>query len=70
MATPNGPSKEFLNVLEFRGVGRRDFLRFCGSTAALLGLSELYAPQIASRWNRPRNAAGGVAEFCLRHRLY
>lgn len=41
-------SKQFLEALEFRGVKRRDFLKFCGATAALLGLSELYAPKIAA----------------------
>jgi NiFe hydrogenase small subunit HydA len=41
-------SKQFLDALEFRGVKRRDFLKFCGATAALLGLSELYAPKIAA----------------------
>jgi len=41
-------SKQFLDALEFRGVKRRDFLKFCGATAALLGLSELYVPQIAA----------------------
>jgi hydrogenase small subunit len=48
MGTSNGASRQFLDALEFRGVARRDFLRFCGSTAALLGLSELYVPQIAA----------------------
>ncbi|MFA5074006.1 MAG: hydrogenase small subunit [Nitrospirota bacterium] len=37
----------FFDALEFRGVNRRDFLKFCGTTAALLGLSELHAPRIA-----------------------
>jgi NiFe hydrogenase small subunit HydA len=41
-------SKQFLDALEFRGVKRRDFLKFCGATAALLGLSELYVPKIAT----------------------
>ena len=39
---------EFTEQLAARGVSRRDFLKYCGSVAALLGLSELYAPQIAS----------------------
>jgi hydrogenase small subunit len=34
--------------LEARGVTRRDFLRFCGGVAAMLGLSEAMVPQIAS----------------------
>jgi len=34
--------------LASRGVSRRDFLKYCGSIAALLGLSEAYVPQIAS----------------------
>ena len=33
--------------LASRGVSRRDFLKYCGSIAALLGLSEAYVPQIA-----------------------
>ena len=41
-------SKKFLDALEFRGIKRRDFLKFCGATAALLGLSELQAPKIAA----------------------
>ncbi|MDH4139542.1 MAG: hydrogenase small subunit [Coriobacteriia bacterium] len=34
--------------LAARGVTRRDFLRFCGSVAALLGLSETMVPRIAA----------------------
>jgi hydrogenase small subunit len=34
--------------LTARGVSRRDFLKFCGSVAAMLGLSEAMVPQIAS----------------------
>lgn len=34
--------------LAARGVTRRDFLKFCGSVAALLGMSEAMAPTIAS----------------------
>jgi len=30
------------------GISRRDFLKYCGSLAAMLGLSELYIPQIAA----------------------
>lgn len=48
MGKKNEISKQFLDALEFRGVKRRDFLKFCGATAALIGLSELHAPQIAS----------------------
>ncbi|HEX9093417.1 MAG TPA: hydrogenase small subunit, partial [Coriobacteriia bacterium] len=36
------------DLLAARGVSRRDFMKYCGSVAALLGLSEMYAPQIAS----------------------
>jgi len=32
-------SKQFLDALEFRGIKRRDFLKYCGATAVLLGLS-------------------------------
>lgn len=41
-------SKEFLNFLELKGITRRKFLKFCGTTAAFLGLSELHIPKIAS----------------------
>ncbi len=34
--------------LEFHGVSRRDFLKFCGSVAAILGMSESMIPQIAA----------------------
>lgn len=36
------------SVLAARGVTRRDFLKWCGSTAALLGMAESFAPQIAA----------------------
>jgi NiFe hydrogenase small subunit HydA len=39
---------EFTELLAARGVSRRDFLKYCGSVAALLGMSEMYAPQIAA----------------------
>jgi hydrogenase small subunit len=39
---------EFYDLLAARGVTRRDFMKFCGSVAAVIGLSEVYAPQIAS----------------------
>ncbi|MFZ6016621.1 MAG: hydrogenase small subunit [Nitrospirota bacterium] len=48
MEEKNFISEEFLYALEFRGIKRRDFLKFCGATAALLGLSELYIPEIAT----------------------
>jgi NiFe hydrogenase small subunit HydA len=41
-------SKQFLDALEFRGIKRRDFLKYCGATAVLLGLSESFAPKIAA----------------------
>lgn len=37
----------FFNLLEFQGVNRRDFLKFCTATAGFLGLSELWVPKIA-----------------------
>jgi len=40
--------RTFSDQLESRGVSRRDFLKFCGSVAAMLGLSEAMVPQIAS----------------------
>ncbi len=48
MGKKDGVSQKFLDALEFRGIHRRDFLKYCGATAALLGLSELYVPQIAA----------------------
>lgn len=36
------------DLLAVRGVTRRDFLKYCGSIAAVLGLSETMAPQIAA----------------------
>jgi hydrogenase small subunit len=36
------------DLLAARGVSRRDFLKFCGATAVMLGLTEAAAPQIAS----------------------
>ncbi len=38
----------FYEHLAARGVTRRDFLKYCGSIAALLGLSETVVPQIAA----------------------
>jgi len=40
-------SNQFLETLEFRGVKRRDFLKYCGATAAILGLTELHILKIA-----------------------
>ncbi len=36
------------DLLTVRGVTRRDFLKYCGSIAAALGMSETMAPQIAA----------------------
>src|SRR3989304_6029629 len=41
-------SKQFLEAFEFQGIRRRDFLKFCGATAALLGLPDIYIPKIAA----------------------
>lgn len=38
---------EFINHLKSRGIKRRDFLKLMGTTAAALGLSEVYAPKMA-----------------------
>jgi hydrogenase small subunit len=38
----------FYEKLASRGVTRRDFLKFCGSTAAILGLSSSMVPSIAA----------------------
>jgi hydrogenase small subunit len=35
-------------LLAAHGVSRRDFLGYCGAVAAMLGMSEAFAPQIAS----------------------
>ncbi len=40
------------DLLAARGVSRRDFLKYCGSIAALLGLSQSFVPQIAAAVNR------------------
>jgi len=40
--------RAFEDRLAERGVSRRDFLKFCGSVAAMLGLSEAMVPQIAA----------------------
>ena len=36
------------DLLALRGVSRRDFLRWCGSTAALMGLADSVAPRVAA----------------------
>jgi len=46
------------DLLALRGVTRRDFMKFCGSIAATLGLSEMYVPQIAAAVEE--SAAGGL----------
>jgi NiFe hydrogenase small subunit HydA len=48
MAKTAEVSRQFLEALEFRGISRREFLKYCGATAALLGLSELCGPKIAA----------------------
>jgi len=40
--------RAFYDRLAERGVTRRDFVKFCGSVAAMLGLSETMAPTIAA----------------------
>jgi hydrogenase small subunit len=40
--------RAFYDVLADRGVTRRDFMKFCGSVAAMLGLSEAMVPTIAA----------------------
>ena len=41
------PSEKFLETLEARGISRRQFIKYCASVAALLGMSELQIPRIA-----------------------
>lgn len=54
MSRPDDPGddvrlgKEFLRLLELKGVSRRQFLKFCSATAALLMMNEIQAPRIAS----------------------
>lgn len=38
----------FYEHLAQRGISRRSFIKYCAEVAALLGLSEMYVPQIAS----------------------
>jgi len=40
--------RAFQDLLAARGVTRRDFMKYCGSVAAMLGLSEAMVPQIAA----------------------
>jgi hydrogenase small subunit len=40
--------RAFYDILADRGVTRRDFLKFCGSVAAMLGMSEAMVPTIAA----------------------
>lgn len=37
----------FADLLEARGVTRRDFMKLCGALAAAAGLSQLAIPQVA-----------------------
>jgi len=48
------PSPMVGDFLRSRGVTRRDFLRFCASTAALMGLPAAMAPRIAAALERAR----------------
>ncbi len=41
-------TRDLVDRLRYSGVRRRDFLKFCGVTAGLLGLSEAYIPKIAN----------------------
>lgn len=38
-----------------RGVSRRDFLKFCATTAAVLGLSSSYVPKIAEAMEKRKS---------------
>ena len=57
--------RAFYDQLADRGVTRRNFLKFCGSVAAMLGLNEAMVPTIAAAIEtgrrfetRPRRLAG------------
>ncbi|MDI6689869.1 MAG: hydrogenase small subunit [Actinomycetota bacterium] len=59
----------------FKGLSRRDFLKYCASIAAMLGLSEIYVPQIAAAleeaakgkppviWMQGQSCAGCTVSF-------
>jgi hydrogenase small subunit len=40
-------NKDLMKYLVHRGVSRRSFLKFCGASAAMLGLSDAFVPKIA-----------------------
>jgi len=42
------------DLLAVRGVSRRDFMKYCGYVAAMLGLTEAAAPQIAAAVEKAR----------------
>ncbi|HET6498577.1 MAG TPA: hydrogenase small subunit [Coriobacteriia bacterium] len=48
----HGDHDAIYDLLAARGVSRRDFLKYCGSLAAVLGLSEAFVPQIAAAVNQ------------------
>ncbi len=48
----HGDHDAIYDLLAARGVSRRDFLKYCGSIAALLGLSQSLVPQIAAAVGR------------------
>ena len=68
-------NKQLLNKLELRGISRRDFLKYCAATAAVLGLSELefttkiaHAIETASKkpaviWLEGQDCAGCTISF-------
>ncbi len=68
-------SKQFLGAFEFQGIKRRDFLKYCAATAAVLGLSEFefttkvaHALQTASKkpaviWLEGQDCAGCTISF-------
>jgi NiFe hydrogenase small subunit HydA len=40
--------RDFLKLLELKGISRRQFLKFCGAVAAVLSFADFPAPRIAS----------------------
>jgi hydrogenase small subunit len=54
-------SKKLLDQLEMHGISRRDFLKYCATTAAILGLSELeFTTKVAQALEKPTSGKAAV----------